>query len=410
VVKAAPDDERQLVLTDEGTAPIPLRIVPRKSDRTWQEVAQQELNRHFPDDSCNLTRAVWVRGAQRSELVFGQHHVTCDALSFTYAVRDLLSDLAELERGEAMAAVEALPIRPPLPSLLPPQARGWGRFRQMSNFFYKNVLMHPLRRPRKLPLERLAPPGERRSGLCHGALPPATTTALATAAREQGTTVHAALCAALILGAAEQVFAAGLEPGLRKSVTLGCASGVNLRRELDPALAEEMGLYVSQVTTFHRLLLGGLPPTLWELAREVKEQLSRTLARGEQYLTMPMIGLFIPYGRQPGPGFVRRFDGGSPAAICVTNIGPLPIPVSYGPFVVEDCQFLVSPSVVTPIIVCASTYRQVLNLNLVHVEPLCSRQRAAAILGRAVERLHEAVELTAPAALVPASRRSRRSR
>jgi hypothetical protein len=98
------DDERQLYLTDEGAAPIPLRIVPRHSDDTWQDVVKENLNQRFGDDSDHLTRAVWIRGEAQSELVFGQHHVTCDALSITYAVRDLLQDLAALHDGSQAAA------------------------------------------------------------------------------------------------------------------------------------------------------------------------------------------------------------------------------------------------------------------------------------------------------------------
>jgi hypothetical protein len=170
-----------------------------------------------------------------------------------------------------------------------------------------------------------------------------------------------------------------------RRVVLGCSSAVSLRRELEPPIGEEMGLFISQVTTFHRTV----PlPELWPLAREVKARLSRTLKSGEQYLTMPLIGLFIPGGQQPGPRFVRRFDGGSPAAVAVTNIGRLEIPVQYGPFLLDSCQFAVSPSVVSPLIVTASTYRESLNLNLIHVEPLCSAARATTILDGALARLY----------------------
>jgi hypothetical protein len=260
----------------------------------------------------------------------------------------------------------------------------------MTSFFWKHVLLRPLRRARKLEPQELAPPDLRRSGMVHGSLGADETRALSVMARQQGTTVHAGLCAALILAVSDEVLPAEPAPARGQSIVIGCSTAVNLRRDLDPALAEEMGLFVSQVTTFHRLQEGGLPPTLWELARDVKAQLHKTLRSGEQYLTMPLIGMFIPRGRQPGPRFIRRFDGGSPAAVAVTNIGAVPIPLEYGPFVIEDCQFVVSPSVVSPLIATASTCRDVLNLNLVHVEPLCSQSRAAAILGGALRRLQAA--------------------
>lgn len=388
VVPVVAGDERRLLLTDEGAAPIPLRIVPRKSEHTWQEVVTEELNQRFATSSDYLTRAIWVRGETESELIFAQHHVTCDALSINYAVRDLLNEMHALLRGESKIEVQSLLLRPSLPSLLPQKARGWRRLFYMLAFFYKHVLKRPLRRARKLPIEQFAPPEARRSRLVHRELAATETRELAEVARREGTTVHAALCAAMLLSAGEVAFALAENSPSRRRVTMGCATAVSLRRELSPPVHEEMGLYVSQVTTFHRITdEQGAPLSLWQLARQIKAQLSRTMENGEQYLTLPLIGLFIPRGKNPGPRFIRRFDGGSPAALAVTNIGPLPIPLIYGPFVIKNCHFAVNPSVVSPLIVTASSLGEVLNLNLIHVEPLCSAARATAILDGALRRL-----------------------
>lgn len=385
IVRESPGDDRRLLLTDEGAAPIPLSIVRRRSERTWQEIVLRELNTPFEGGSDHLTRLTWVRGVHDSELVFGQHHVTCDALSITYAVRDLLQELASLSRGAVGPDIESLPLRPPLPSLLPKSARGLQRFSHMRSFFYKHVLMRPLRRTRKLPSEKKAAPESRRSALIHAELTAETTRALVEISRREGASLHAVLCAALLRAAYEAAFSDGAG-----SVTLGCSSAVSLRRELEPDVGEEMGLYISQVTTFHRVARRGVTAPLWPLAREVKAKLGETLRSGEQYLTMPLIGMFIPWGRQPGARFVERFDGGSPAALAVTNIGELPIPLVYGPFVVKSCQFAVSPSVVSPLIVTAVRCDGILQLNLIHVEPLCSAARARAILDGALASLREA--------------------
>lgn len=378
VVAEVPGDERKLLLTDENWEQIPLVTMARTSDSTWQQVVEQELNHRF-SAAHSPTRVTWVRGQTQSELVFGQLHVTCDALSFTFAVRDLLTDLAALARGERLPPVQSVPLRLPLPSLLPPWARGPWLLLYMTFFFLKYVLLWPLRRAMKLPAERRAPPEERHSNLIHRCLRPVEVRQLMAAARAQGTSVHAALCAALLLAVGDVAKSLG-----GKRATVGCSSAISLRRELDPPVGEEMGLYISQVTTFHEVVPA---PGLWQLARELKADLRRTLRRGEQYLTMPFIGMFIPFGKRPGRRFVRRFDGGSPAALVVTNIGQLPIPIVYGPFSIESCHFSVSPSVASPNIVTASTLGDALHLNIVYVEPLWSKERATAILDGALRRL-----------------------
>lgn len=391
VERVRPGDDRELRLTDEGAAPMPLSVVPRHSDSTWQEVAMAELNTRFPDDSDHLNRLIWVRGRTQSELLMVNHHVLVDALSAAYAMRDLMQDLAALWRGSELPPVESLPLRPPLPVLLPRGKRGFSRFSYMNAFFYKHILGGLFRRARKLPHDADVPPEDRRTALVHRALSGEPLHRLGQLCKTNETTVHAALCAALLLSTVDAAFAE--EKQRHESLTLGCWSAVSLRHELEPSVGEELGLYISQVTTFHRLLRQGQPPpSLWQLAREVKDQLSRTLKNGEQYLTLPMIGMFIPYGTNPGPRFVRRFDGASPAAIGVTNISRLPIPSSFGPFMLDNFHMVVSPSVVTRLLAAITTFGERLNLNLLYAEPLISRARATAIVDGALAYLDSALD------------------
>lgn len=374
-----PQDDRQLRLTDVGAGPMPLSVVPRVSDSSWQDVAMAELNNRFPPESDHLNRLIWVRGQTQSELLIVNHHVLVDALSAAYAMRDLLADMEALWRGDTLPPVESLPLRPPLPQLLPAAARGLSRIGHMHAFFYKHILGGLFRRARKLPNEQDVPPESRRTALVHRTLSSDVLKKLTDAARQQGTTIHAALCAALLLSTRDVAFAE--EKAAGESLKLGCWSAVSLRGELTPPVGEELGLYISQVTTFHDLWNRKRPPpSLWQLACEVKDQLGRTLKNGEQYLTLPMIGMFIPFGRDPGPAFVRRFDGASPAVIGVTNISRLPIPAHFGPFTIDNFHMVVSPSVVTRVLAAITTFGDRLNLNLLFAEPLVSRARATAIV------------------------------
>lgn len=382
--------DRRPAFTTAGAGPLPLRVLPRHSDTAWQAAVEEELNAPFPPDGDHLTRLSLLQGAGRHELVFAHHHVTADALSGVYAVRDLLSEYARrCEAGPgghapaepAPGPGPSLALRPPLAALLPAGARGVPLFWAMHRFFRKYVLGRARGAPRTLPREQAAPPSVRRNRLVHLTLSPDETAALAERARQAGTTVHAAICAALLLSAGETAYAG------EGDVTAGCFTAVNLRGELTEPVGEEMGLYISQVTTFHRI---APPPPLWSLAREVKAQLKEALAHGEQYLTMPLIGLFIPGGRDPAPGFIRRFDGGSPAALGVTNVAQLPIPRRYGALVLENYQITVGLSVVGQLLGAVTTFAGTLNLNLIYVEPLVSEARARAIAHGALSRLRAA--------------------
>jgi hypothetical protein len=147
-----------------------------------------------------------------------------------------------------------------------------------------------------------------------------------------------------------------------------------------------MGLYISQVTTFHKVVP---EPSLWALARESRQRLTQTLQRGEQYLTMPLIGLFIPRVGDVAARFVRSFDAASPALTGVTNLQKLPIPLSYGALTIEDYQITVGLSVVGQLLLAVTTVEEHMNLNLIFVEPLVSRARAARIADGLLSRLSE---------------------
>lgn len=379
-------DDQDLRFTEQGAGPLPLRVLAAAS---WQAAVEDELNLRFADDADHLTRLTLIRDAadpQRSVLLITHHHVVTDAFSNVFVVRDLLTHLATLLATPAPPPVGSLPLLPPLPLLLPSAARGLGRLRQMGAFVYKYGLCRPLRRPRPLPLEQPAPPAERRNRLLQRTLQPEQTLALGQRAREAGASVHGALCAALLLATAEAAYATEL--AAHTPTTVGCFTALNLRPQLTPPVGEGLGLYMSQVTTFHRIV--PLPP-LWQLAREVKEQLQATLATGEQYLTMPLIGLLIPWRTPPGPAFVRRFDGGSPAALGVSNLARPPIPRCYGPLTIEDLHLAVGVSVVGQLMGQATTWEDRLNLNLVYSEPLVSAARAARILDGALAHLQAAL-------------------
>ena len=379
-------DDHDLRFTEQGAGPLPLRVL---ATGDWQAVVEDELNLRFTDDTDHLTRLTLLRDPadpQRSRLLVTHHHVITDAFSNVFVIRDLLTHLAALLGPPPAPPVRSLPLLPPLPVLLPGAARGLGRLGQMGAFFSKYVLSRPLRRARRLPSEQPAPPEQRRNCLVQRTLPPEQTRALGQRARAAGASVHGALCAALLLATAEVAYAAELAAAT--PTTVGCFTALNLREQLEPPVGEGLGLYMSQVTTFHRIVP---PPPLWQLAREVKEQLRTTVLSGEQYLTMPLIGLLIPWSSPPGPRFIRRFDGGSPAALGVSNLARPPIPHRYGPLTLEDLHLAVGVSVVGQLMGQATTWEDRLHLNLVFSEPLVSRARAERILDGALAHLRAAL-------------------
>lgn len=365
---------------DDERAPIPLRVAP---GAPWLSEAEEALNRPFPPDQAPLWRATLVPCPDGEEgeavLILSHHHVLADARTAANQVRDLLRDASCLLAGEAPPPLEPLPLTAPLAALLP--RRGLSLLPAMNSYLLRSIKARLRGWPRKLALAGtveggMPSPAQRRTRLLHHVLPATETAALGDRARREGTTVQGALGAALLLAVARDM-------GLERPATVGCFSTVSLRDELlpDPVhgpVGEAVGLYVSQVTTFHRLW-GERP--FWDLAREFRAALVRAKDTGEAYMTFPWLGLFIPGGPDPGPELVRRIDMAAPAAVGITNVGRLAVPTRYGPLRLHRLHIAIGAALVAPVVAGVTTLDGQLSCNLMYVEPLLSGERARALAG-----------------------------
>ncbi len=357
----------------ERAGAMPLHIVERRSDDDWRIAAENVLNERFVAGEL-LARMVWVRGDGVSELLTAHHHAIADAHSSLYLAHDLFTGV-EAARTGVKWQQPSLPLRPGLSELLPKSVKGLHLFGAMNSFLFRTI-GNSARRPQKLTTESEPPFCDRRNRIEHRALPADATTRLAQRCREQNTTVHGALVAALVTAAGEDV---------GQPATLGCFSAVNLRGDLTEKLDGEVGMFISQLTTFHKS-----DTPFWPLAREARDAVERTKAAGEQYLTMPNMGMFIPRGSDPGPVLRERLARVSQAAIGVTNLGRLSMQSQYGPLSVEEINVCVGMSVIGRLAAAVGTYQGRLLMNVIFVEPLISVARAARIADRTLALLSQA--------------------
>jgi hypothetical protein len=351
-------------------APPPLRVVPRAGDDTWQACEREEINGRYETGEL-LWRAVWVQGDGRGELLISHQHVICDAQSAVLMAREIVGALGLIVEGKEPPPPAPLQMKPAMTDLL---GAGLGeKILAMNAFFFRNLVFHGLRPAKKL--ATTAPFAERRLGIAHLDLDEPQTSALALRAKAEETSVQGALCAAMLLAAADEL-------ALARPQWLGCFSAVSLHERL--GIREDMGLYISQLTTYHKVARG---TALWPLAREVKRDLGRALKLREQLVTIPMIGMFIPRGADPAPRFAKKFDLASPATLGLSNIGRVELPRAVGSVSLERFHLAVGPSVVAPLAACAATVHGQLHLSLVYVEPLYARARAEALTARTREIL-----------------------
>ncbi|GGN04241.1 hypothetical protein GCM10010967_43950 [Dyadobacter beijingensis] len=82
-------------ITDDGIAPIPLRVTERHAENTWLAETDTEWGTPFDKPHTPLARVVWLRSHGISDLLFVCHHCIGDATSIITLMRELLECLAD---------------------------------------------------------------------------------------------------------------------------------------------------------------------------------------------------------------------------------------------------------------------------------------------------------------------------
>jgi hypothetical protein len=155
---------------------MPLRMAPLMNSLVLEEEMEKELQRSFEDGSGPLTRATLFHAPDRSVVMFATHHSSLDGMSHLLLVQDLLAAVAGEELGEPLEVQPGVGQLLGLPS--PADYRRTLEGRSVA------------------PGDRVAMPGVRVRRLQLGV---SETEVLLRRAKEEGTTVHAALVAALAL-------------------------------------------------------------------------------------------------------------------------------------------------------------------------------------------------------------------
>jgi hypothetical protein len=229
-----------------ASAPIPLRIVKDMSQSSWQVEMAKELVTPFDAQQAPLVRATLVRGTDESMFIFTAHHSIADGLSLSYAVRDILHALCE-------EALEPLPAKPAQESLV-------GKLQNARYDTGRPTQSGPQHNGTPVAFRALDDSLPRIDSL---SLSRDLTSKLIELCRRERTTVHGALCSALVL--------AGREVSRSWSNTsIRILSPFNLRKQL--GIAEDCGLFV---------WAGIVPmePTsadFWDMARFAKSALTST--------------------------------------------------------------------------------------------------------------------------------------
>ncbi|MES2583755.1 MAG: hypothetical protein V4627_13630 [Pseudomonadota bacterium] len=354
-------------------APLTAQVAPLHN---WRQQLAAQLDTPFTG-AAPLARFFWFGGSSgRSVAAMVFHHAIADGKSGTHVLLDVLR-----RAGGSDLPMRLKPARASAQDLDPIQAKGVLASTAQKFGFWLGQSRAALKFARPLPgFDR-----QMRAQRCIKVIPYSLSKhkglTLLKACRAQGTTVHGALGAA-------QVLAINGECGTPQDRHLALVSLADLRAVLHGALdADDLGLYITTLTTVHAVPAS---PDFWQLARDIKSQLSTQLHSGDAnlihslYPQAPLLATMDQRAR-----LVQAAAALAPPASVLTNIGSLPATTLRNGVHVRCVAFMVPPPPQHPICVTVAGYAGGLHLHLLYDQAKLDDARAQR-MGDALMRSIEA--------------------
>ncbi len=365
----------------EGTQPIPLRVVHKQDCEQWQEVVLEEMNERI-ESSKGMLRAVLVEFSSEPDthyLLTSLHHAITDGLSGIQLHSELLTYCMNLATGAPVAPAPSLPALPAVNDLLPASMRGFKATINSMSFLLRLTLKKLWYRPKSLGFEQYVPTEQRRCGMVHRQLDPELTQQLVEQCRAEHVTVQSALCAAMLLTVASKI----TEPQTT-DVRLSCQSFVNLRQYLTPAVSREhLSVLASFVPSFHTV---STHTSLWELAREVKQQLNAGLKQQTDLFVPVLLFRKLVESLLAQPQEV-------PVTVALSNVGRVTIPSDYGLFQLKEISYVPAQAVFGGVFAAAvSTFAGTMRLNFIFSEPAISHETMEILVDRTLDFVRAACD------------------
>ncbi|MBD2666034.1 alcohol acetyltransferase [Richelia sinica FACHB-800] len=342
-----------------GTETISLNIVGIPDVQGWTTIFNQEMNQVI-DSSRSLLRVVLIyifNQPNINYLLTTVHHAITDGLSSIQLHSEILSSYQKLRIEENYHAITALTPIAPVETLLPRFTRGIrGSFSKIK-LLLRLGLAKIILRPKTLGIAKYVSIDERRSEIIHRQLDPDLTEQFIQRCRQESTTVHGALCAALML-----TFLANQFPAkrIRQPINVNCLSYLDLRSRLNPPIAaENMSILASSIMDFYQL---NTNTSFWDLARKVKQNLAKGIQQGDIFHMISIAKLLID--------FLFFFPQQVAATVSVSNVGKVKIPHIYGDLELETISFAGSQALYAGMLVVhAATFQKKMLFNFVFSQP-----------------------------------------
>lgn len=360
VVVDTQSEKYPFFVEEKEIAPIPLRIVERKTDQDWLLESQKEWKILFEGEKQPLARLVWVKGQDVSEILWVMPHCISDGTTGVTLMQELLQLLddpsVELQPYEAFSSIDEF-----LPSNFNKKTNKFkaNLYLMFARFFF---LLQQKSKKRNLGQDYVL----------HRKLDPTTTSQITEKCKANGVSVHAMLCAAVM-----QAFQEIKGTDAKGKVI----SPVDVRHFIPEIKQDHLFAFAPTV----ELSLKKGDSNVLNNAKQIKGDLTQKIGKMEARELLWM-------GEQMHPivdrmiSMLKSSNGGHD--VTLSNMGRINIPNDYKSFEIET---IFSPTVAFPWLnsntMVATTYNHQMDFIFLSNEDFLPKEEATRIKDKAIELL-----------------------
>ncbi len=363
----------------EGTIKIPLSVIDKQDENQWLQVAEDELHQKFPTDTSPLCRMILLRSSTSggiNEIILTFHHAIADGTSCMNFINDLLLYYEKIAVGEDISEIATMELLPPLEEML------------NKNLIVQNNFEEAGQKPAQetpkpqLIIENEAPASQRRTHLVTRIISKETTLRLKERCKQQKTTIHGALCAAMLLGTAKIAF------NNQISLSLSCGSNVSLRKSCQPEVTSgSIGCFISIVEEIHSLEEN---TTFWDLARECKSKITNSISLGTPIANI--CSERLQYVNEDMITQLSNHNMGRKNTVEISNRGQFNLADKYGELKLKELYFATGQHWVGGSFwLGAVTFHEQLFCTFSHVVPLVSSKKAQLLADSFIDTIVQAL-------------------
>lgn len=343
----------------QGTTKIPLSIIDKQDESQWLNIAHDELHQKFSNNTNPLCRVTLLNSTipgGMSEIIVTFHHAIVDGLSSITFINELLSYYDKIKVEGDISEIPIMEFLPPVEERL-----NKNLIHQNNNNKTDQKSLKP-----QVFIETEAPPTERKTHFITQNFSREITLRLKQRCRQEKTTIHGALCAAMLLVTAKIAFN-------NTSITLSCGSNINLRKYCQPEISSEsLGCFISTVEEIHTL---NKSRDFWDLARECKSKINQSINRG-----IPIAFASNESLKNMNKDMINQmsnYNMGRHTTIQISNLGKLNLSNQYGEVKLKELYFATGQHCIgASFWLGVVTFHEKLYFTFIHVVPLVSSNTA----------------------------------